>query len=445
MLFNSFFGFKRLSSVAQNAAKAGLNGCFDFLKKKKLPDDALWNNDEKAFAFFKTLSPAETLFLEYAAAFPEIFGTAFCRAAVRFFLLPRVDEPSLTADVLPADIYADHVGLLKEFYGVARRLDKRNKSNSAVTFIENYERFASLVLDLRFEGAALERLKDAFCEDDRLSVAEPNWIGTSESVLTTENLPPARSLFSADEQTARVLADILTLCAFRDGAFPVFDPNEWRLTENGELFLKKCSRFIIFSPSERRFLNGFISAVEKQNFPEAAKILFQNKTLPPFFPMSELSKLLEKSCRDPLSRTDALFKNLYDAGVDLPPSFFLLRLSLKSFETFVKDVLRVENDLWVKAADSFKEWIGVEPKEEFSPAADFLDKGAEMPELYALSRRVRGKKMTNFVKDKKQIPEMIKRAEAGYRFRPRPSGIGLNILIPLLALGFLTAAIAFFK
>lgn len=441
MPFDSFFGSKNLSPAAKKAAEAALCGRFDFFLSETN------GSDKRAFAFFEALSPAETVFAEYAAAFPELFGSAVCDAARKFFLLPRENDPSLATEELPDGIGAAHIGLLKELYAVARRLDKKNKNAEASSFVENYERFASSVFDLRFEGAALERLKDAFYEDERLQIASPDWMKTKENRLVLEPLPPLRPLFRAGEKTARTLADILTLCIFRDGAFPVFDPNEWFLTENGEIFLKKCSRFIVLSLTERRFLNGFIAAFEKENFLEAAKLLFKNKTLPPYFPMSELTKSLESIRRkdtDAFSRAETVFKELGKAGVSLPPSFFLLRFSLSSFKTFAEETLNVKSGLWFEAAESFKEWIGVEPKSEFSSPADFLDKGAEMPETYALTRRVQGKKMTNFVKNKKLIPEMIKRAEAGYRFRSRPSGIGANALIPLLALGFLTAAIVLF-
>ena len=61
-----------------------------------------------------------------------------------------------------------------------------------------------------------------------------------------------------------------------------------------------------------------------------------------------------------------------------------------------------------------------------------------------LSRKVRGKPFTNFIKDKSQIPEMLKRAEAGYGFRPRPFKIDKRIAIPLLALAVLVLSLLLF-
>ena len=324
MPFDSFFGSKNLSPAAKKAAEAALCGRFDFFLSETN------GSDKRAFAFFEALSPAETVFAEYAAAFPELFGSAVCDAARKFFLLPRENDPSLATEELPDGIGAAHIGLLKELYAVARRLDKKNKNTEASSFVENYERFASSVFDLRFEGAALERLKDAFYEDERLQIASPDWMKTKENRLVLEPLPPLRPLFRAGEKTARTLADILTLCIFRDGAFPVFDPNEWFLTENGEIFLKKCSRFIVLSLTERRFLNGFIAAFEKENFLEAAKLLFKNKTLPPYFPMSELTKSLE-SIREALEnkRTIAYFGNHLAGDRDLLARFFWAAVSVE--------------------------------------------------------------------------------------------------------------------
>lgn len=445
-MFESFFAFRALSKTAQTLVKQGLNPS---LSRKGDAGGTRGGNFENSLFRFGEPGFAEKIFLRFAAAFPEIFGRAETRA-VKDFLLSEPEKSSVSpvADKLPDNVRQDHLNVLRAAYAAAKRIDGKNKNTKAVSFVEDYERFAAAVLDLRLEGAALERVKDAFYEDGRFATASPDWINTSENILTLESLPPDRLLRESDEpeQTVRLLADFLTVCVLEHGFFPLFDPDEWRIDGENRPFLRKCFYFVILSPDERRFLNALVHAMAGKDFSGAAKIMFRHKTLPLFFPLSELSGKLERLfSRMPESLSaglDVLFEYFAENGITLPSNFHLLRSSFDFFETFAVKTAGSGVSLWSEAA---KTAASYEPyREDASSAADFLEKGTEVPELHMLSRKVRGKPFTNFIKDKSQIPEMLKRAEAGYGFRPRPFKIDKRIAIPLLALAVLVLSLLLF-
>lgn len=442
MFFDSFFEKNGFKSLEQKLLNAGADGKVSLLSPKKRPSNQFWDS-QNASKFFASLSYAETLFVKYAAAFPEIFGQSACNAALRFFAAQK------SASDLNAENYEntikEHIALLKDLYGAAKKIDKKTKSCQASLFAENYERFADTALDKRFEAAALERIKDGFYEDSRLCVAEPDWIKTSQKELNICEMPPFSDIFSASETEIKTLGDILILCAFRDGAFPLFCPDDWGISDDGKIILKKCSAFVILTDLQRKSLNAFTQAVVCENYAEAAKILFTTGMLPPLFPLSELSKILKSclSCDDtPLQKANRVFSALYENGILPLPSFFLLRQSLNVFNAFAE---RFTNHPWESAEEDFKEWIKIEPlKTDVSSPSDFLNEGMKAPENFALTRRVQRKKDKSFINDRKKIPEMIKQGEAGYRFRKRSSGIGARIIVPLLALLFLVIAVVLF-
>lgn len=392
--------------------------------------------EERLAAALESTGSAPALsFARFLALYPEYAGTAAPFLA-RLKNLPLPSRSPEEIGRLPDGAEEQRRELLAFLYGAAARLDRKRKSRDAGAFIEMFERFSAAETDMRLEGASMERFRDNFYEDDLFSVPEIDWIRTSEKTLYAVEMPEMRPPARRDAGTASRLARIFALMIFRDGFFVPFDSGNWGLSADGRLFLKRCPVSVRLSAPERRFLSFFLPALQKRDFPQAAKALFKAGFLPPLTSLLTLSRTLEATAEaaeasSAAVRAEHLSGVLTKAGVCLPPSMRVLKNLLKDMEDFGGE------HVWENAADVYADYVSRGEHVFAEKAGEFLSPSLAMPELRALSNSVRGRKMNNFVTDPAKIPEMIKRGETGYAFRPRKTSPDWKIIVPLLALAAL--------
>ncbi len=392
--------------------------------------------EERLAAALEAAENAPALsFARFLALYPEYAGTAapFLARLKNPPLPPRMPEE---IGRLPDGVQEQRKEVLALLYRAAARLDRQRKNRDAGAFIEMFERFSAAETDMRLEGASMERFRDNFYEDDLFSVPEIDWFRTSEDTLCAAGMPEGRPLPRKDAETASRLARIFALMIFRDGFFVPFDSGNWSLSADGSLFLKRCPVTVGLSAPERRFLSSFLPALQKRDFPQAAKALFKTGFLPPLTSLLTLSRALETAAGAPelssiAARAERLSDVLAEAGVCLPPSMRVLKSLLKNMEDFGGE------RVWEKARPVYEDYVSRGAHACAEKAGEFLSPSLAVPELRALSNSVRGRKMNNFVTDPAKIPEMIKRGETGYAFRPRKISPDWKIIVPLLALAAL--------
>lgn len=397
-----------------------------------LPEKA----EERLAAALAAAQSAPALsFARFLALYPEYAGTAAPFLA-RLKNLPLPARAPEEIGRLSDGLAEQRRELLALLYKAAARFDSRKKGRSAVAFIEMYERFSAAETDMRLEGAAMERFKDNFYEDDLFSVPEIDWFRTSEDALYAGAMPEVCPPLRRDAVRASKLARIFALMIFRDGFFVPFDAENWGLSADGKLFLKRCPVTVSLSAPERRFLSSFLGAVQKRDFPQAAKALFKAGFLPPLTSLLTLSRALETAGKmteasSIADRAEHFSDVLVQAGVCLPPSMRVLKGLLKDIEDFGGE------HVWESARDVYEDYISRGEHVSEEKAGEFLAPSLAVSELRALSNSARGRKMNNFVTDPAKIPDMIKRGETGYALRPRKTSFDWKIILPLLALAAL--------
>lgn len=345
------------------------------------------------------------------------------------------DMPDLPPD-LPPQTRADFIGLLEILY----ILSKKYPGILPKERVENFERTCFTKTDMRFEAADMERFRDNFYDSDCLNVFQPNWIKTTETAIAFSDTRPLSALGAAPDKkkTAADIVKAFTLMMLRDGFFLMPGSSFFGVSENGTLFLKRAPAAVSFSTEERTGLSHFLKALSARNYAQAAKALFSAGLLPPLYSLLELTRLCEKTHREAEGKTAAekskYFINAFIAhGIDVPFSFRAAAKALAEAEHLCRTELDAEDDLWQAAAEEYALFNQNGAGLKQDDLAGQFQTAFRLPEKHAERLAVQGKKSAPFQKDMKQIPEIIKRREVAYRFRPKKMSLSLKIFLLLSA------------
>lgn len=396
-------------------------------------------NEHKLRSALMEMGYTLRLFAAFISAYPDYIGEIRAASLSKAVNFSSDSDNPLELRVLPENIRSDFGKILALLYGQAEKADKKNNSDTAIRLIEQFEHMAEGSLDLRFEAAALERIRDNFFEDDFIQVAEPDWLRTNNQSLFAVVLPELLSLkqSSNKEKTAESLVKAITLMVLRDGFFIMPEENGLKATQNGILYIKEAPFCVLLSQTERLCLSQTIDAFLKKEYLQAAKAWALAKTLPPYFSLPALSRLFENADEQtngaPLTnKISFIFNLLTEEGINPPSSFRFALQTLNKVQNICCNTLGADKSIWQKAAFEFKTFYN----NGSYTAKDMRNISFKMSGSHAEKFAIRGKKAADFLHNPKNIPDMIKRKQMGaaYRFKQKNTWLKTLIILGLLSI-----------
>lgn len=432
MLFDSFYNFKRLYKFSRFLAEyrvefylRNLPYGYFFSRPSKAPlPDLPQDPEDRLLRALAQSDTAVNSFARFLALYPDIVGEELAKSmsTIQTICLPQEDP--LILHLISPNCKEKFVDLLSVLYWQAGLIDKKNKDTIVTSFIESFERLASSEMDMRIEAAALEHFKDNFYDSDQLSVVEIDWMNTTEAKLQAVHMPGYLPLSFEEKKTVDAFAKIQALMILRDGFFTPLNPTEWGLLSDGRLFLRKCSTSVRLSTQERHFISDFLTAFEKKEYAQAAKALFKAGLLPEMLSLLAVTRALESADLESdgfsiAQKADYIIKQLIQIGVSLPPYIMLILKALQNFEYAVQLEQPETTDPWASAKEEYDDFLRKGKLAESENASDFLNPSMQSSGLFADAQAVKKKKGPGFLDNPEKIPEMIKRGEAGYKFRSK--------------------------
>lgn len=377
----------------------------------------------------------------YFCLYPETTGDQ--RARLLFNALTAM--PELPPE-LPAQTRTDFIGLLEILYTLSKKYPQILPKER----VENFERTCFTKTDMRFEAADMERLRDNFYDSDCLGVFQPDWLKTTETTIAFSDVRLLSELDKTPDKkkTAADIAKAFTLMILRDGFFLMPSSSFFGVAENGTLYLKRAPAAAAFSAEERASLSHFLNALRAQNYAQAAKALFLPGFLPPLFSLLELARLCEKIHREAKGKNAAETAEHFIAGftahgIDIPFTFRAAAKALTGAERICREKLDAGSDLWQAAAEEFALFRQSGARLQPDDLSEQFRAAFQLSENHTERLSIQGKKTAPFQKDMKQIPEIIKRREVGYRFRPKKTNLFLKLFL-LFVLAILSVYFYFF-
>lgn len=445
-MFQTFLSMRRLYCFSRRMARYGvqdmLSGLpFSFLltrpakkKKQDLPADTV----KRLAAALAENGPVFQAPARYFSLYPEITDPQ----RARLLACALTEMPELPRE-LPPGTRADFIRLLEILY----TLSKKHPDILPKERVENFERIYFTKTDMRFEAADMERFRDNFYDSEYLSVLQPEWIKTTQTALAfsdthrlcgQENTPDKN-------KTAADIAKVLTLMILRDGFFIIPSASFFGVGKHGRLFLKRAPDAVSFSAEQRICLSHFLNALAAQDYAQAAKALFSAGFLPALYSLLELTRLCEKTHKESeeknIPEKAAHFISVFTAhGIDVPFAFRAAAEALAGVQRICREKLEVQDDFWQAASPEYALFNQNGAYSRQDDLSEQFKTAFQLSENHAERLAVQGKKSAPFQKDMKQIPEIIKRREIGYRFRSKKTTPFLKIFLisvpVLLALYF---------
>lgn len=367
---------------------------------------------------------AEQTAAAFFALYPDVAGR------VKSDLAARSSGATVPADTLErngAEL------LLRLFYALAKG------DAAAMALARDFESVLDAESDFRLEAAALERLNDAFCDDDCLSAALPDWTQTRKERLVLRPLPDLRPL-SATPDKAKTAADLVrttVLMILRDGFVVAPSAAVCRTDDMGRLYLTRARMPAVLSAKERETISLFSAALNRGDYNAAAKALLTSGLLPPLFSAPRLIRLIKETDRHaallPTGRkADCFLHGFAQAGVFFSRAVRTCVFAMKRVEDLCRVEIGVNGDIWQAAAADYAAFRDKGLNIDTVPLldADGLKRAFGVAPHHAERLRVQGKKAPAFQQDLKKIPEILNRHTfsgrinaAGHPLRLRIGGI----------------------
>ena len=394
---------------------------------RNVADDLPVSAGKRLGLFLARQGTAERALAFYLSLYPDITG----KKTEEILIEALRSQPSVPR-CATTENRKEAVRLLKLFYALC--LHKRITDPSPAHF----EKWLNDLSDFRLEAAALERLNDAFYEDDFVRFTLPDWEKTSKDRLALQTTPSLRPLENSPDKrkTAEDLVKAISTMLLRDRFMIVPSPALCLCDETGHPFFTGTDCFAALEAAEHRTICSLTEAFLSKN-PIAFLSAFKTSGISASFDETSLSELFTEASR---SETPAqCFWNAIAAnGRDIP---FFLRHALcvlKETENLCLSVLQTPAP-WDCARNDSIFFLSNRKKNQTRTT----EAGKDFRRAFSFERhqkeltKIRGKKLPSFQEDMRKIPEMLSRQtigflfkRKGFRFRPvlLPTAIFLAIL-----------------
>lgn len=379
--------------------------------------------ERRLCSFLEHSKTAERALAFYLSLYPDVTGkelSDITGESIRLTLsVPNGETPESRKEAFC---------LLKLFYALC--LDAK----TAVPSSEHFEKWLGELSDFRLEAAALERLNDAFYEDDFVSFARPDWSKTSKDELVAET---KQSLVSVKEtpdhkKTAEKLVKTVTAMLLRDGFAIVPSSASCLCDKAGDLFFIRADRFSSFGMKEHQIIRSTAGALLSGSPASALKAL----NTAGYLPISDTNALSgsfnEGMSAEAIAGSIDRFFDILTADGSTVPFFLRYAISvLKETGLLCASVLQTPPP-WNTVQDDVASFLSVRKRNHAEPtetAKDFKKVFSFERHQVELSE-LRGKKLPVFLEDTQKIPEILSRQTISYlfkkgRFHIRP------VLLPL--------------
>lgn len=293
----------------------------------------------------------------------------------------KVLRPGIEAQVA-ADIRALRLaaGLLDRIAPTARRLQP-------LAFVETVARALRLELDLRFEAAGADELREAMALDPYMRAPGVIWEGVGRRVLTLEwaagePLSDTAVLDRAGADRPRIAADLIRAFLAQALDHGVFHAD----LHEGNLFLDAAGRMTAvdfgivgrLGPSERRYLAEILWGFLRRDYARVADVHFEAGYVPASHDRAAFAQALRAVGEPIFGRTAAevsmsrLLTQLFEITalfeMQLRPELVLLQKTMVTVEGVAR---RIDPglDIWSAAEPVVRRWIA----RELSPASQARD------------------------------------------------------------------------
>ncbi|MDR2007644.1 MAG: hypothetical protein LBQ34_01565 [Alphaproteobacteria bacterium] len=301
--------------------------------------------------------------------FAEIEPTALASASVAQVHKAKLrsGEDVILKVIKPktAKLFKQDISLLKLIFGLLQSMSKRGQTSKPLKLITHLEDVMKLELDLRFEAAAMDELRENFLEESMIYIPKVYWNYVSSSCLVEEFINGV-SLNNIDtikqnnydlDKITKNLATVFFLQVLRDGYFHGD-------MHSGNIFImsNEVIGFVDFgimgrvSPSLRKYLFDVFLAFVNKNYKKAAEIHFKAGWVSSKYNVDDfalacrsiMAKLLDKPQKD--IKIGELLRQLFiiagNFEMEIQEDLLLLQKNLMYLENLGR-VLSPEQNLWV--------------------------------------------------------------------------------------------------
>ena len=301
------------------------------------------------------------------------------RVAVKV-LRPGV-EARVAADIAALTLLA---AAAEAFAPAARRLEPR-------AFAATVARALRLELDLRFEAAGADELREAMSADGYMTAPAVVWEGVARRVLTLEwaageALTDAAVLDRPGLDRSRMGADLMRAFLAQALDHGVFHAD----LHEGNLFVDAAGRMVAvdfgiigrLGPAERRYLAEILWGFLRRDYARVAEVHFEAGYVPAHHDHAAFAQALRAVGEPIFGRTAAdvsmhrLLTQLFEVtalfDMRLRPELVLLQKTMVTVEGVARRV-DPKLDIWAAAEPVVRRWI----TRELSPASRLRDLGEQ--------------------------------------------------------------------
>ena len=244
-----------------------------------------------------------------------------------------------------------------------------------VEAVRTFEQSVRMEMDLRFEAAAAEELKENFIDEPRFSIPAVDWQRTSEHVLTLERVAGVR-VDQPDEVIAlgldpveivRTAAEVFFRMVFRDGFFHAdMHPGNLFVADDGTIIAMDFGIMGRVDLQTRRHLGEMLLGFLTRNYPRVAEIHIEAG----FVPSDKDVDAFAQACRSiaepilgkPLNEISLarllgqLFQITETFDMQTQPQLLLLQKSMLLAEGVGRALAPTVN-MWELARPLIEEWM----------------------------------------------------------------------------------------
>lgn len=363
---------------------------------------------ERTRLFLERSKTAERNLAFYLSLYPEAAGKDLAR---------ELDNAVFSLTSSPTELTPENrkreTELIKLFYALS--LYGKKTLSSA----EHFEKWYGECSDFRLEAAALERLNDAFYEDDFVSFVLPDWKATTKDVLSFPAAPPPLLISESPEKekTAAGLVRTAAAMILRDGFMVIPSLASCRCDRTGTLRFIRAERYYAMDSKELRTVRN-LAKIWLSDDPSKTAAVLKSAC---FLQDPALNALPVRSLPVKLSeRIDIFFDTIIKTGAPVPFYLRYIACLLKETDRLCLSVLRTPApwDTVRSEIASYSERGTVTPSEREKTAQDFK-RAFTFDRHQREVMELRGKKLPAFQEDAQKIPEMLLQQTVGAKFKPK--------------------------